>query len=106
MIEQGQVVIMGKQYRVASKGLPDGEKVICAVRQEKISLGLPDAESLNGTVIEATYYGSIVRCRINIDGETSLTAEVPVSQAFVEAGENVGINIQPKDILIFPHDNQ
>lgn len=75
--------------------LGEGDAVTISVRPEDISLGPASAEDgVEGTMIEAIYYGDHARAVVGIDGADPLSVRVPANGAgpALEAGAKVRVS--------------
>lgn len=103
-INNGNLSLLGKQYHIQERGLPQGKKVTCAIRPERVQLKASVDSDLKGKIREAIYIGSVVRYQLILEGwrnPVELSAEVPVSQAIFRIGDSAGIEIKLEDIRLF-----
>jgi ABC-type Fe3+/spermidine/putrescine transport system ATPase subunit len=103
-IKDGNLSLLGKHFAVPAPGIPAGEKVICAIRPERVQLKTSTDVDWKGRIREAEYTGPTVRYQIVLEGgsqSVELIAEVPVSQAIFRIGESVGLEIKPEDFRLF-----
>jgi len=102
--DEGTIDYEGLLLRVdAAKGLPRGEKVLCLVRPETVTIvpanGAAATGGLAGEVISSTFLGSTTRVRVvDPSGQRTLTADISTNQA---AGLPVGMNV----VAGFPADS-
>jgi iron(III) transport system ATP-binding protein len=83
-----------------------GNPAVLVVRPENIRLSAwdpsiaPSSESIAGTVIESSYLGAAVDCRVDISGVSlRVSADAGLSLA---AGAKVNIHLDHRDLLILP----
>ena len=85
--DDGVLDYEGLPLRVdAAQGLPRGERVLCLVRPETVSVaranGDTPANGLVGEVVSNTFLGSVTRLRVaDDDGRRTLTADLSSSEA-------------------------
>jgi putative spermidine/putrescine transport system ATP-binding protein len=104
-ISNGILSLLGAQFHIQERGLPQGRKVTCSIRPERVQIKTSVDSELKGKIKEAIYLGPTVRYQLVLEGwkdPVELMAELPVSQAIFRIGDNVGFEIKPEDIRLFP----
>ncbi len=104
-INDGILSLLGTKFHVQERDLPEGKKVICSIRPERIRIITSAGSDLRGIIQEAVYLGSAVHYQLIVEGwrnPVELIAEVPVSQAIFGIGDSVGFEVKPEDIRLFP----
>jgi putative spermidine/putrescine transport system ATP-binding protein len=104
-INNGNLSLLGKQFHIQERELPEGTKVTCAIRPERVNLKALADSVLRARILEAVYFGSVVRYQLTLEGwrnTVELVAELPVSQAVFRIGDSAGIEIKAEDIRLFP----
>jgi putative spermidine/putrescine transport system ATP-binding protein len=103
-IARGELVLLGKHYRLAHCEWPAGSALVCAIRPERVQIRAA-ASTLGGIVQEMTYIGATVRYRVKVevpqDGEVVLDVQVPSPQAVYQPGDRVGLEIRLEDVYLF-----
>jgi len=101
-IAGGKLLILGKRFPISTKAWPEGTKIVCAIRPERVRIGDADASHVHATVKDATYFGAVVRYRVVVEGEAvELSVEVPSPQAIYAPGLRVGLDLRPEDVHLF-----
>ncbi len=109
MTSRNEIVlnIMDKKFRVfAEKGsFSEGQRVLLVVRPESVTLEPKKPDTLTGTVQEAVYLGSQMVYEVRA-AKNILTVEVanPQEHMVFEAGEEVTITFQEKNLHILPYE--
>jgi len=96
----------GLQYEGISQGnVSNGDKVVLAVRPEKVQLSEPDSASseLVGEIRVSSYGGESIRYAIDLNGQ-ELIAKAPNfgSQMTYTTGQRVAVRWAASDALVFP----
>jgi len=100
-VSDGTLQLLGKQFPVAERDLPQGE-IVCAIRPEQINLARMNGTRPTAIIQDVTYLGATVHYRVEIQETTELNVEVPSPQAVYEPGERVGLNWRLEDVHLFP----
>jgi iron(III) transport system ATP-binding protein len=86
--------------KCAAKGIADGAQAVACIRQRDIQL-VPPGKGRAGRVLNTRFLGETALMEIGVEGlEKSLFARVRESLA-KQSGSDVGIMVDPKDILVF-----
>jgi iron(III) transport system ATP-binding protein len=107
VVNDDGLLVMNTFFDINTNHIPQGTKVTCAVRPERIQL-IPESKLPVGKIREAVYFGSTVRYHViveNLDMFQELLVEVPVSRAEFVVGNNISINVQKEFLRIFPGKN-
>jgi putative spermidine/putrescine transport system ATP-binding protein len=102
--DNGSIDYGGLVLRVdAAQGLPRGERVLCLVRPETVTVVADNGASLNGglagEVISSTFLGSTTRVRVvDESGQRTLTADISTGQA-------AALPVGTKVVAAFPPDS-
>jgi ABC-type Fe3+/spermidine/putrescine transport system ATPase subunit len=103
-IAGGELVLLGKHYRLAHCDWPAGSSLVCAIRPERVQIRAAPS-TLGGIVQETTYIGATVRYRVMVEvpqaGEVVLDVQVPSPQAVYQPGDRVGLEIRLEDLYLF-----
>ncbi len=84
----------------SASGLPDGTEAVAAIRPQGIRLGDPDCPIV-GRVMERHFLGEVDLVDVFVEGlEQPITARLR-GHANASVGAEVGIQIDPADVLIF-----
>ncbi len=103
--DDGAIDYQGIRLRVdAANGLPRGERVLCLVRPETVTVvavenGAPTDGVVAGEVISSTFLGSTTRVRVvDGSGQRTLTADISTTLA-------AGLPVGTRAIASFPPDS-
>jgi putative spermidine/putrescine transport system ATP-binding protein len=103
-IAGGELVLLGKHYRLPRSEWPEGSALVCAIRPERVQIRAADS-AFGGIVQETTYLGATVRYRIKVGvpqaGDVVLDVQVPSPQAIYRQGDRVGLEIRLEDVYLF-----
>ena len=85
----------------AAKGLANGQSAVACIRQRDVQL-LPSGKGKAGRVLSARFLGDTAVLEIGVEGlEEPLFARVREAEA-KQQGTDVGVKVNPADILVFP----
>jgi ABC-type Fe3+/spermidine/putrescine transport system ATPase subunit len=100
-IIHGRLELLGKKYELAPGDWPEGSRITCAIRPERVKIVSLNPSVLTGVVREITYLGSTVRYRIAMEKHgIDLSVEVSGFQTIHAPGENVGLELQSENIFL------
>ncbi|MDR1118985.1 MAG: ABC transporter ATP-binding protein [Bifidobacteriaceae bacterium] len=79
-----------------------GQAATLAIRPENITLTAAESAPLAGRLMEVTYMGTDLRCRVELSGGVTLRARVapPFPTAHLTVGGSVGVKIDPGDVKV------
>ena len=85
----------------AAKGLSNGQSAVACIRQRDVQL-LPSAKGKAGRILSTRFLGDTAVLEIGVEGlEEPLFARVREAEA-KQQGTDVGVKVNPADILVFP----
>ncbi len=116
-IRTGNHVRTGKwEFTVAQAGYSEPEKVVLAIRPEKIEVyrseepvhHLPPNNLIPGRIDVVTFLGAAVRLVINIGGEEVISdiIEKAFEQRGLKQGEEVFLYFPPESFLVYPEEGE
>lgn len=110
---------VGEQvFRVAkTQNLQDGQNVLLLVRPEEMAIepgdeanhqsSSPATNTIAGTITLRTFLGPFTRFLVQVNAETTLTADVPSQQARgLDVGQPVRLSFSPQACQVLPLDTQ
>ncbi len=90
--------------KCAAKGIANGAQAVACIRQRDIRIG-PKTKGLPGRVLHTRFLGEMALMEIGVQGlDDHIFARVRESRA-KKPGTEVGITVDPKDILVFASGN-
>jgi ABC-type Fe3+/spermidine/putrescine transport system ATPase subunit len=104
-IEDGKLKILGQRYPIPMGSGFTSDKVLCAIRPERIRLNGSTNPVIQGRINEVVYCGAFVRYRVIAAEDTGaheLTVQTPVYHSQLKVGERVGLDLCYDDIRFFP----
>lgn len=92
----------GQAVNVASPGqLSPGSKVTVVVRPQKLSLGAAaSGNRLSGRVVSTSYLGGSAIYEIDIGGDVTIRANMPISGRVFREGEAIEVGFNPGDSIL------
>ena len=107
-IKERKLQMLGMEFPLPSGEWPEGVRVICAIRPERIVIDSHNPSTVYAVVQDITYLGAVVRYRVNIDYQTEavqLIIDTPSTLASFLPGDNVSVTFPTDNIILFPDSN-
>jgi ABC-type Fe3+/spermidine/putrescine transport system ATPase subunit len=89
----------------APSGIQEGMDVVVCVRPEFVSIEKgTNGAGLRGRIKEEVFQGSTVRYRVEIVGNTTISADYVegLEPTGLDVGEGVGVKVRPENVLLYP----
>jgi len=103
----GEVRVLGKRYPLAVDEWAEGTELVCSIRPERVGMEKPSPTLLPAKVSDVTYYGSMVRYHVAVEGSeeegVELTVDLPAPRATFDSGEQVGLELSVDKMHLFPY---
>ena len=106
-ITNGELLLLGNRFPASKGEWTEGGEVICAIRPERLKMRDAETGLLRGIIEDITYFGSVVRYHLTLkntgDIDIKLKVSVTGASASYQTGDEVGLDFQPADLILFPN---